>query len=397
MSASGPLAGLTVLDLTRVLSGPYCTMLLGDMGARIIKVEQPGKGDDTRAWGPPFLAGESTYFLGVNRNKESLTLDLKQPAGAAILDQLIQRADVLVENFRPGTLDRLGYGYETLKQRHPRLIVCSISGFGQTGPRRDEPGYDAVVQAEGGLMAITGAPEGPPYRLGTAIADLVAGLLAAQAIGFALYARERTNQGQYVDISMFDAVVSMLSHHASAYLAADVTTRRMGNAHATISPYDTFAASDGDFFLAVGNDDQFRRFCTAAGLPDMPGDPRFATNPSRVEHDVAVRERIGPVLRSRTRAQWIDLLTSAGVPCGSVRTVPEVLQDPQLQARRMIEVVEHVAAGRLKVLGIPITLSATPGSVRLPPPILGQHTDPILKELGMDADAVARLRRERVI
>ena len=246
-------------------------------------------------------------------------------------------------------------------------------------------------------MAITGAPDGQPYRVGTAIADLVAGLLAAQGIALALYARERSGTGQFVDISMFDGMVSMLSHHASAYLAAGVTTRRMGNAHATISPYDTFAAADGDFFLAVGNDDQFRRFCSSAGLEDMAADPRFATNPERVTHDADVRARLEPVLRTRTRAAWIDLLTRAGVPCGAVRTVPEVLADPQVLARRMIEVVEHAALGPLKVLGVPMALSDTPGSVRTPPPQLGQHTAPVLRSLGVGDDEIARLRDEKVI
>lgn len=397
MPPPGPLAGLTVLDLTRVLSGPYCTMLLADMGARVIKLEQPGRGDDTRSWGPPFVAGESAYFLGVNRNKESITLDFKHAEGRTILDQLIGRADVLVENFRPGTLDRQGLGFAAVHARHPRLIYCSISGFGHTGPRRDQPGYDAVIQAEGGLMSITGAADGPPYRVGTAIADLVAGLLAAQGIGLALYARDRTGRGQHVDISMFDGVVSLLSHHASIYLTAETTTRRMGNGHATISPYDTFAAADGEFFLAVGNDDQFGRFCDVAGLPGLPGDARFATNPERVSHDAELRASIVPVLRARTREQWLTALSEAGVPCGSVRGVPEVLADPQLLARRMIEVVEHVAAGPLKVLGVPMMLSDTPGSVRTAPPVLGQHTESVFRELGLSDETIGRLRRERTI
>jgi crotonobetainyl-CoA:carnitine CoA-transferase CaiB-like acyl-CoA transferase len=397
MPPTGPLAGLTVVDLTRVLSGPYCTMVLADMGARVIKIEQPGKGDDTRAWGPPFVGGESAYFLGVNRNKESITLDFKHKAGRVVLDQLISRADIVVENFRPGTLDRLGLGFDTLRTAHPRLIYCSISGFGHTGPRRDQAGYDAVIQAEGGLMSITGAIDGSPYRVGTAIADLVAGLHAAQGIGLALYARERTGAGQHVDISMLDGVVSLLSHHASTYLTTGFVTRRMGNGHATISPYDTFAASDGEFFLAVGNDEQFRRFCDVAGLQEMVADPRFTTNPERVAHDEEVRARIGPVLRARTRATWIDTLTRAGVPCGSVRNVGEALADPQVLARRMIEAVEHLTVGTLKVLGVPIKLSDTPGSVRTPPPLLGQHTDPLLRELGMNDHAIAHLRRERAI
>jgi crotonobetainyl-CoA:carnitine CoA-transferase CaiB-like acyl-CoA transferase len=397
MSNEGPLAGLTVVDLTRVLSGPYCSMLLADMGARVIKVEQPGSGDDTRAWGPPFVAGESAYFLGINRNKESVTLDFKQEGGRAVLDQLIQRADVLVENFRPGTLDRLGLGFASVHALHPTLVYASISGFGHTGPRKQEAGYDAVIQAEGGLMSITGAPEGPPYRVGTAIGDLVAGLHAAQGITLALYARERTGRGQHVDIAMLDSVVSLLSHHASIYLTTGATTPRAGNGHATIFPYDTFAAADGTFFLAVGNDDQFRRFCEVAALPGIAGDPRFAKNPDRVANAPALRSIVEGALRARTVAQWLDALTAAGVPCGAVRGMAGVFADPQLEARHMVAAVEHVAAGSLRVLGVPIALSDTPGSVRTAPPLLGQHTDAVLAELGYDRAAIARLRDQRAI
>jgi len=397
MSDRGPLNGLTIVDLTRVLSGPYCTMLLGDMGARVIKVEQPGRGDDTRAWGPPFVKGESAYFLGTNRNKESVTLDFKEPRGRRVVEQLIDRADVLVENFRPGTMTRVGLDYETLRARCPRLIYTSISGFGQTGPRRNQPGYDAVIQAEGGLMSITGAADGPPFRLGVAIADMVAGLLAAQGIVLALYARERTGQGQYVDIGMLDGVVSLLTYHASMHLNAHTRSQRVGNGHATIAPYDTFMAADGDFFLAVGNDEQFRRFCAAAGIADLVADPRFATNPSRVEHRQALAARLHPVLRTRPRADWIALLTESGVPCGDVREVADTLADSQLMARQMIESVEHVTIGQMKVLGVPIKLSDTPGSVRSAPPTLGQHTDSVLTELGLSASDIDALRRNKVV
>jgi len=397
MSDRGPLNGLTIVDLTRVLSGPYCTMLLGDMGARVIKVEQPGRGDDTRAWGPPFVKGESAYFLGTNRNKESVTLDFKEPRGRRVVEQLIDRADVLVENFRPGTMTRVGLDYETLRARCPRLIYTSISGFGQTGPRRNQPGYDAVIQAEGGLMSITGAADGPPFRLGVAIADMVAGLLAAQGIVLALYARERTGQGQYVDIGMLDGVVSLLTYHASMHLNAHTRSQRVGNGHATIAPYDTFMAADGDFFLAVGNDEQFRRFCAAAGIADLVADPRFATNPSRVEHRQALAARLNPVLRTRPRADWIALLTESGVPCGDVREVADTLADSQLMARQMIESVEHVTIGQMKVLGVPIKLSDTPGSVRSAPPTLGQHTDSVLTELGLSASDIDALRRNKVV
>lgn len=397
MPPAGPLTGLTVLDLTRVLSGPYCTTLLGAMGARVIKVEQPGRGDDTRAWGPPFVGGESAYFLSVNANKESLTLDFKRPAGRDILDRLIARADVVVENFRPGTLARLGLDYASVEAAHPRLIYCSISGFGQDGPRWAQPGYDAVIQAEGGLMSVTGDAEGPPYRVGVAIADLVAGLLAAQGIALALFARERSGRGQHVDISMLDGVLSLLSYHASIYLTTGATSGRVGNRHATIAPYETFTASDGELFLAVGNDEQFGRLCQATGLLELRDDARFATNPERVRHAGELRARIQPVLAQRRRAEWIEVLTASGVPCGAVRTVPEALLDPQVQARRMIEAVEHAALGMVKVLGVPIKMSETPGEVRRAPPLLGQHTHHILAELGISADALEDLRRRQVI
>ena len=397
MGDSGPLAGLTIVDLTRVLSGPYCTMLLGDMGARVIKVEQPGRGDDTRAWGPPFLGSESAYFLSTNRNKESITLNFKTPEGREILERLIERCDVVVENFRPGALARLRLDYAALAPRLRKLIYCSISGFGQDGPRRDQPGYDAVIQAEGGLMSLTGDEHGPGYRVGVAIADLVAGLLAAQGIGLALFARQQHGRGQHVDISMLDGVVSLLTYHASIYLTTGATSRRVGNRHATIAPYDTFPAADGEFFLAVGNDDQFGRFCRVTGLQVLLQDARFATNPARVVHAEALRGRILEVLRQRSRQAWIDAFTEAGVPCGGVRDVPEVLNDPQVLARRMVEAVEHAALGPLKLVGIPIKLSDTPGTVRRAPPTLGQHTDAILAELGMESDDISELRRRGVV
>ena len=397
MTSSGPLAGITVLDLTRVLSGPYCTMLLGDMGARVIKIEQPGRGDDTRAWGPPFVGGESTYFLSINRNKESVTLDFKTSRGREILDQLVGRADVVVENFRPGTLQRIGLDYESLRKTHPRLVYCSISGFGQNGPRASQPGYDAVMQAEGGLMSVTGEAGGPPFRMGVAIADLTAGLLATQGIALALFARERTGAGQCVDVALFDAVVSLLSYQASAHLNAAFTPSRMGNRHPQIAPYDVFSASDGDFFLAVGNDEQFARLCTVAGLEPLARDERFATNPARVTNYPQLRDRLAVALRDRTRAAWIAVLTAAGVPCGAVREIPEVLEDPQVSAREMIAAVEHATAGAVKVLGVPLKLSGTPGSVRSGPPALGQHTDRVLTELGWDASDIAALRNSKTI
>jgi crotonobetainyl-CoA:carnitine CoA-transferase CaiB-like acyl-CoA transferase len=390
-----PLDGITVLDLTRVLSGPYCTMLLADMGARVLKIEQPGKGDDTRAWGPPFLEGESAYFLSINRNKESVTLDFKQAEGRAALDALIAKSDVLVENFRPGTLTRLGLDYQALSARHPRLIYCSVSGFGQTGPRSKEPGYDAVMQAEGGLMSITGPPAGPPYRLGVAIADIVSGMFAAYGVAMALFARERTSRGQDVDVAMLDSVAALLTYQAGNFFASGQVPIRLGNRHPSIVPYETFAAADGEFVLAVGNDEQWRRFCAAAGLAE---DERFATNRQRVTRYEEFRPFVADRLRTQPRQFWIDRLTAAGVPCGSVRNLQELFDDPQIGAREMIASLEHAAIGSMKMLGIPVKLSDTPGSVRTPPPMLGQHTDAVLaRDLGYSADAIAGLRRQNVI
>jgi crotonobetainyl-CoA:carnitine CoA-transferase CaiB-like acyl-CoA transferase len=373
-------------------------MLLADMGARVIKIEQPGKGDDTRAWGPPFVAGESAYFLSINRNKESVTLDFKQSDGRAVLDRLIAKADVLVENFRPGAMRRLGLDYETLASKYPSLIYASISGFGQHGPKRDRPGYDAVVQAEGGLMSVTGSADGPPYRLGVAIADLVSGLLAAQGITLALLARHRTGRGQQVDISMLDGVAALLSYQAGIFFATGEAPPRMGNRHPTIVPYETFEASDGEFVVAVGNDEQFKRFCATAGLDGLASDARFATNRDRVTNYGVLRPILGEALRRRPRHEWIDSLTAAGVPCGSVRDVREVLTDPHLEARKMVEAVEHARAGSLRVLGVPIKLSDTAGTVRTAPPTLGQHTAQVLqRDLGMAAEEVERLQRNQVI
>ena len=393
MADTAPLDGLTVIDLTRVLSGPYCTMLLADMGARVIKIEQPGRGDDTRGWGPPFLGSESAYFLSINRNKESLTLDLKHDEGRTLLERLVAGADVLVENFRPGTMQRLGLGYDTLAARHPSLVYCSISGFGQTGPRRDQPGYDAVIQGEGGLMSVTGEADGPPLRLGVAISDIVSGMFAAQGIALALLARHRTGRGQHVDIGMLDSTAALLTYQAAIYFATGASPARLGNRHPTIVPYETFAAADGDLVLAVGNDVLWRSFCRATGLSDLAGDPRFATNRARVQHYGELKPVIDARLRTRSRAEWIEALGAEGVPCGSVRAIGDVLSDPQIDARDMIAAVEHATLGPLRTLGIPIKLSDTPGRVRTAPPTLGQHTDSILaRDLGLSGADIARLR-----
>ena len=391
IASPGPLDGVTVLDLTRVLSGPYCTMMLADMGARVVKIEHPQRGDDTRAWGPPFVNGESGYFLSVNRNKESVTIDFKTAEGRRLLDALIDRADVLVENFRPGTLARQGLGYADVSATHPGLIYTSVSGFGQTGPRREEPGYDAVVKAEGGLMSITGDADGPGYRLGVAIADITAGMFAAYGTSVALFARRESGQGQHIDVALLDSVAALLTYQAGIHFATGEAPKRMGNRHPTIAPYETFTAADGEFVLAVGNDALWKKFGAVAGLESIVADPRFATNRARVTAYDELRPLLDDVFRTRPRQAWIDDLVAAGVPCGAVRDVGQVLGDPQLAAREMVAELDHAVAGAIRVLGVPAKLSATPGQVKTPPPTLGQHTDAVLEEL-LEIDAVERDR-----
>jgi crotonobetainyl-CoA:carnitine CoA-transferase CaiB-like acyl-CoA transferase len=394
---SGPLAGFTIVDLTRVLSGPYCTMVLGDLGARVIKVEHPGKGDDTRHWGPPFLGDESAYFLSVNRNKESVTIDFKPAEGRAVLERLLARADVLVENFRPGTLDRAGLGWEAVHQRHPRLVYASISGYGQTGPRREEAGYDAVMQAEGGLMSVTGDEDRPGYRLGVAITDMVAGLYCAQGITAALLARERSGVGQRVDIGMLDTTAALLTYQAGNFFATGKTPKRKGNRHATIAPYETFTTSDGEIVIAVGNDEIWKRLCPAIGLPELAADPRFLTNKDRIAHYDTMQPILARAFATATAGEWVARLNAAGVPNGEVRDIGQMLNDPQLAARQMIETLMHPTVGATRVMGAPIKLSATPASVRTAPPVLGQHTDAVLKELGYSPADITELRTARAI
>ena len=394
----GPLDGITVLDLTRVLSGPYCTMMLGDMGARVIKIEQPGTGDDTRAWGPPFQHGESAYFLSINRNKESVTLNLKHPDGRRVLDSLIDRADVLVENFRPGTLDRMGLGNTDLARRRPRLVYCSVSGFGHTGPRQSEPGYDAVMQGEGGLMSITGPADGPAYRLGVAIADIVSGMFAAFGVAMALLARHRTGRGQFVDVGIFDSVAALLTYQAGIFFATGEAPQRIGNRHPTIVPYETLETRDDELVVAAGNDQLWRKFCGVIGLDALADDPRFATNKDRVRARNELRPILVERLRTRAAVEWIALLRAQGVPCGAVRDLAQVFDDPQLIERAMVVALEHPIAGSIRALGVPVKLGDTPGAVRTAPPTLGQHTEDVLvHDLGLDSQEVARLRTEGAV
>jgi crotonobetainyl-CoA:carnitine CoA-transferase CaiB-like acyl-CoA transferase len=394
---SGPLEGLTIVDLSRVLSGPYCTMVLGDLGARIIKIEHPNRGDDTRQWGPPFVGPETAYFLSINRNKESVTVDFKHPRGREVLSRLIARADVLVENFKPGTLDRLGLGWEALHAQHPRLIYASISGYGQTGPRRNEPGYDAVIQAEGGLMSVTGDRSGPAYRLGVAISDIVAGLFAAQGILAALFVRERRGDGQRVDIGMLDATAALLTYQSANFFATGDTPVRLGNRHPTIAPYETFETSDGEMVIAVGNDAIWQRMCPALGLPNLAVDPRFSTNRDRLANYAELRSELDAAFRQRTREEWTARLRAVSVPCGSVRDIGEVVTDPQLAEREMIVTLMHPTAGATRVMGVPVKLSTTPGAVRMPPPTLGQHTEAVLGELEYDRQMIESLKADGAI
>ena len=393
----GSLSGLTVIDFTRVLSGPYCTMVLADHGARVIKLEHPVRGDDTRHWGPPFIGDESAYFLSINRNKESVTLDFKQPEGQRILHQLLAVADIVVENFRPGTLDAAGFGAAAVLAQYPRIVYCSISGYGQTGPRREEPGYDAVMQAEGGLMSITGEADGPALRLGVAITDIVSGLFAAQGVMAALIARDKTGRGQQVDIGMLDATAALLTYQAGNYFASGQVPARMGNRHPTIVPYESFHASDGEFVIAGGNDEIWRRLCRVIGRPDLAEDPRYCTNKERVTRYDDVRAELDAALVKRTRGEWVRELTAAGVPCGSVRGISEVLADPQLAARGMVAEVQHATIGAARVINSPVKLSETPPSVRTAPPTLGQHTTAVLHELGYDTARIDALKSARVV
>jgi crotonobetainyl-CoA:carnitine CoA-transferase CaiB-like acyl-CoA transferase len=394
----GALEGIVVLDLTRVMSGPYCSMMLADMGARAIKIEHPTRGDDTRHWGPPFQHGESTYFLSVNRNKESVALNFSTPRGRAILDGLLARADVLIENFRPGVMARLGLDYASLPAGHPRLVYCSISGYGQHGPRSQEAGYDAIAQAEGGLMSITGLPDGPPIRPGIPIADIATGMFAASGILAALFTRERTGRGQAVDVALLDSVAALLTYHASSYFATGSVLPRLGNRHAMIAPYNVFEASDGEFVLAVGNDSQFQRCCETIGLDDLAHDPRFATNSDRVSRCDELHGLLEARFRTRPRAVWLDRLGAAGVPAGPVRDVQELFADPRIHDRGTVATIEHASAGPLQTVTSPIRLSHTATTVRTAPPMLGQHTAAVLKEmLGLDDDAVRQLEAEDVI
>jgi crotonobetainyl-CoA:carnitine CoA-transferase CaiB-like acyl-CoA transferase len=369
------LSDVVVVDLSRVLAGPYATMILGDLGATVIKIEQPGKGDDTRQFGPPYIAGESAYYLGLNRNKQSITLDYTTPEGREKLLGLLARATVLVENFRPGTLARYGLDYASLHETHPGLIYCSISGYGQTGPSASRAGYDFIAQAESGIMAVTGEVEGEPLRVGVPVGDVSAGMFGAMAILAALYYRARTGKGQHIYISLLETTMSMLSNVSSNYLISGEEPRRYGNGHPNIVPYQAFQTSDGYIAVGCGNDRLYQALCRLLEREDLATDARFATNPLRVTH----RAELIPVLQEaflqRTTEEWLPRLREAGIPCGAINKVSQAFNDPQIRARGLVWECEHPTAGTIKLVGSPMHFSETPTRLYKAPPLLGEHND----------------------
>ena len=394
----GALEGLRVLDLTRILAGPLCGQMLGDMGADVIKVEPPGAGDDTRTWGPPFVNGESAYFLGINRNKRSLTLNMAVKAGQDILAQLMKKSDVLVENFKLGTLEKWGITNEWLAKNAPRIIRCSITGYGSSGPDAALPGYDFILQAESGLMSICGEPDGTPTKYGVAIVDVVTGLYACNVILAALTARNRMGRGQHVEVCLYDSGIAMLINVASNYLVSGKDARRFGNGHPSIVPYTTYPAADGLIAVAVGNDGQFARFAETVGHPEWARDSRFAKNPDRVTNREALDDLIAQTLKREPSSTWSEKLRAAGVPCGPINSVAEALNDPHTLARGMVRTVKHPKVGDLRMVGIPFRFSATPEAIRRAPPLLGQHTEEVLgTDLGFSSERIAQLRAEKVI
>ncbi len=404
---SGPLHGLRVFDLTRILAGPTCTQILGDLGADVIKIERPGAGDDTRGFAPPFIkndagddTSESAYFCGANRNKRSITLDLTKPQGQDIARQLIGHCDVLAENFKTSGLAKYGLSYDRLKDEFPGLVYCSITGFGQTGPYAERPGYDLLIQAMGGFMSVTGEPDGEPQKSGIPVADIMAGMYAAVSINAALRHRELTGEGQFIDIGMLDVQVAFSTIMGSNYLASGRVPKRLGNAHPNIVPYQSFATADGDIILAVGNDEQFRRFCAFAGVPELADDERYAANSARVQNRDELTAILRPLIAGKPSKHWLEGLEKEKISCGPINNLEQVFNDPQVKARGMHLQMPHPATGTVPIdlISSPIRMSATAPEYRHAPPLLGQHTDEVLKELlGTSDGDLATLRDEGVI
>lgn len=397
-TADSPLEGFRVLDLSRILAGPYCTMILGDLGADVVKIERPGTGDDTRTWGPPFAGGESAYYLCCNRNKRSIAIDLKTAAGAELVRELAKTSDVFIENFSPGLTKGFGLDYDALREINPRLVYASISAYGQDGPYRDRPGYDMVLSAVGGLMYITGEREGNPCKVGVAITDVLTGVYASGAITAALLRRERTGRGQYIDVSLLDAQVSGLANIASNYLVAGKEATRWGTAHESIIPYQVFNTKDRPIAIAAANQKLWAGFCAVLEKPEWRDDPRFESNPKRVEHRDVLLPLIEEVLVRKTCDEWMEALVAAAVPCGPVNDMKHLFADPQVRHRNMIAEVPHPTIGALRLAGIPVKYSETPGSIRRHPPLLGEHTDEVLTEvLEYSAEQIGELRETGVI
>jgi len=398
---TGPLRGLKVFDLTRVLAGPTCAQMLGDLGADVIKIERPGAGDDTRGFAPPYMPNtkESAYFVGVNRNKQSVTLDISQKEGQAIAKKLIAECDILVENFKVGALAKYGLGYEELHKEFPRLIYCSITGFGQTGPYAPRPGYDALIQAMGGVMSLTGEPDGMPQKVGVPVADLFAGLYGCIGILAALRHRDATGQGQQIDIGMLDTHVAWLANQGMNYLATGENPPRLGNQHPNIVPYQVFPTKDGHIVLSIGNDPTFERFCKSFGIEHLLADERFATNAARVSNRQLVTDTLTPTMQTRDTAEWIEKLEALKIGCGPIYKLNEVFANEHVQARGMLVNMPHAATpDGVRVIANPVKLSETPPDYRIPPPVLGEHTDKILGErLGLDQQALAALREKGII
>lgn len=398
-NSKGLLDGIRVVDLTRVLAGPYCTMILGDLGAEVIKIEHPERGDDTRHWGPPFVeGGQSAYFLCANRNKRSLTLNLKSEKGLRILKELVEVSDIVVENFRVGTLERWGLSYEELQRLRAGVIYCSITGYGYTGPYRDRPGYDFMAQAQSGFMSVNGPVAGEPYRAGVAIADLAAGIFASNAIMAALFARERTGEGQRIDISLLDSMVALMSYVASNYLVSGESPQRYGNAHPNIVPYQEFKTRDGYIALAAGNDRQWSILCEAIGHPEWAKDERFSTNPKRLEYREVLVKQVNEEIGQRDSTYWLSLFEEIGIPAAPINDMANTFSDPQVQARNLRWEVPHPTAGTVPLVASPLNIPTSPAQVRHPPPLLGQHTDEILSELlAYDQDSIQSLREQGAI
>jgi crotonobetainyl-CoA:carnitine CoA-transferase CaiB-like acyl-CoA transferase len=389
-----PLSGIRVVDLTRILAGPYATMILGDLGADVVKIENPDGGDDSRGWGPPWVpqaGGASAYFAAVNRNKRSVALDLKSEAGREIVWRLIEASDVVVSNFRPGVIERLGFSWEAVQERAPRVVYAIVNGYGAIGPAAEKPSFDVIVQGESGVMDVTGWPDGPPTRVGISLGDETAGLLVVQGILAALFARERTGRGQRVEVALHDGLLSLLTYHAQNWWAGGPRPRRLGNAHPSIVPYQTFQAADAWINVGVGNERQWRALCGVVRRLEWVDDPRFETNAARVEH----RDELVPLLKelfaARPAAEWLDALAAVGIPSGRIRPVAEALEAPETRHREMVVEIEPDGHGPLRLLGVPVKLSETPGRIRRPPPSLGEHTAEVLSEIGYDPDLVERL------